>query len=193
MQLTCPCCQSRFPIEAGFADDDGKRLAMLLAGMEPVLGRAVVSYLRLFKPAKQALRTGRAVRLVRDLMGWVGSGEVCKDERSGQRRPATPALWAEGMEQMLAMPGKLSLPLANHHYLRAIVYGLADKADAAAERQREDTRRAGAHRPSTPTSPESPLANQLKWLADMHRLGQLDDEQYRAQAAEARRKHGAAA
>ena len=30
MQLTCPCCGEQFPLEAGMADDEGKRLAALL-------------------------------------------------------------------------------------------------------------------------------------------------------------------
>ncbi len=60
MRITCPNCCESYPIDAGFADDDGKRLAALFAGMEPVLGRAVIGYLRLFRPAKTALRTVRA-------------------------------------------------------------------------------------------------------------------------------------
>lgn len=147
MHLTCPSCHERFPIAAGFIDDDGKRLAALLADMEPVLGRAVVAYLRLFKPAKQGLRTARAVKIVQALNQLVRTGTVCRDERGGVRRPASPAMWADGIEQMLAEAGRLTLPLANHHYLRAIVYGLADKADADRERQREKDLRAG-HRPA---------------------------------------------
>ena len=29
MRLNCPCCGEQFPMEAGFQDDDGKRLAAL--------------------------------------------------------------------------------------------------------------------------------------------------------------------
>lgn len=56
MQLQCPCCGEQFPIEAGFADADGKKLAAMLAGLDPKLGRAVLNYLRLFSPAKRGLR-----------------------------------------------------------------------------------------------------------------------------------------
>lgn len=41
MQLQCPCCGEQFPVEAGFADTDGKRLAALFAGLDPKLGRAI--------------------------------------------------------------------------------------------------------------------------------------------------------
>ena len=68
MQLQCPCCGEQFPIEAGFADADGKKLAALLAGLDPKLGRAVLNYLRLFSPAKRGLRMTRAIRLVEELL-----------------------------------------------------------------------------------------------------------------------------
>lgn len=191
MHVTCPSCCERFPLAAGLADDDGKRLAALLAGMEPVLGRAVVGYLRLFKPAQQGLRTARAARLVQELVALVDAGSVCKDERGGLRRPATAALWAEGIEQMLATTGRLSLPLANHNYLRAIVYGLADQADAANERQREAQRAVGAHRRNVSgKTVESPLRNQLAWLAQQLSLGQISEDEHDAEAAKARAKHG---
>jgi len=145
MHVTCPSCHEPFPIAAGFLEVDGKRLAALLAEMEPVLGRAVLAYLRLFKPAKQGLRTARAAKLVAELDGLVREGTVCRDERGGVRRPATPAMWAQGIEQLLQQMDRLTLPLANHHYLRAVVYGIADQVDAAAERKAHDDKRAGRH------------------------------------------------
>ena len=82
MHVTCPSCHEPFPIVAGFLEADGKRLAALLAEMEPVLGRAVLAYLRLFKPAKQGLRTTRAVKLVAELDAMVREGSVTRDERT---------------------------------------------------------------------------------------------------------------
>lgn len=145
MHVTCPSCSEHFPIVAGFLEPDGKRFGMLLAGMDPVLGRATVEYLALFSPGKQKLRLARAVKLVAALDALVREGTVCRDERGGVRRPATPAQWAAGIEQMLDQRARLTLPLANHHYLRAIVYGIADQADGAAERAREADKKAGRH------------------------------------------------
>ena len=62
MQLQCPCCGEQFPIEAGFADADGKKLAAMLAGLDPKFGRAVLNYLRLFSPPKRGLRTATSSR-----------------------------------------------------------------------------------------------------------------------------------
>lgn len=148
MQVCCPCCNVVFPIEAGFSDAEGKRLATILAEIDPVLGRALIGYLRLFKPQKSSLRMTRASALAREVSELVAAGTVCRDERGGVRRPASAAIWAAGMEQMQQQRDCLTLPLDGHGYLRAVVFGIADQADATAERAREISRRRGdtAHR-----------------------------------------------
>ena len=125
MQLTCPCCGEQFPFEAGLADEEGKRLAALFAEMPPKLAKAVLSYLRLFSPAKRSLRMSKAIRLVSDLQQLVDAGNVTRDARTTDARRATPALWVAGIEQVILQREKLTLPLENHHYLRAVVYGIA--------------------------------------------------------------------
>ncbi|MGH8044460.1 MAG: hypothetical protein ACREOX_07600, partial [Stenotrophomonas sp.] len=89
-------------MSAFFVEDDGKRLAMTLAAMQPELGKAVLGYLGLFKPAKTALRLSRAAKIAQEVADLVATGQVCKDERSGVRRSANMASWANGIEQMLA-------------------------------------------------------------------------------------------
>ncbi|HCL40577.1 MAG TPA: hypothetical protein DHW73_04290 [Pseudomonas sp.] len=150
MQLTCPCCGEQFPLEAGMADDEGKRLAALFAGMEPKLGKAVLQYLRLFSPAKRSLRTSKAIRLVEDLLALVTPGTVTRDARTTDTRRATPTLWAMGIEQMLSAREKLTLPLDNHHYLRAVVYGLAGDAQATAAAAEADRSRRSSNGPGRP-------------------------------------------
>lgn len=200
MQLTCPCCLTRFPIAAGFADDDGKRLAAQLADMEPVLARATIGYLRLFKPAKQQLRAVRAAHIVKELRALVDVGRVSRDERTNIWRPATPALWAEGIEQMLAEAGNLTLPITAHNYLRVVVFGLADKADAARERQREADLKAGRHlagngssaKATNPAAPSrrSMLRERLRRIETDRDLGILDDAVAATKKAEAMREFG---
>lgn len=187
MQLCCPVCGTEFPIEAGWAEADGKRLAALLAGFDPAVGRAAVAYLRLFKPAKTALRAAKALRLVDELGALVATGRVCRDERGGVERPAKPVHWAAGMEQMLAQRDRLSLPLENHNYLRAVVFGLADAADAAAERAREsEARSRGTSSPVsavTAAETESPLERQLAWITQQLRFGAIDEKEAERQRA----------
>lgn len=171
-------------------DADGKRLAAIFAAMEPTLGRAAIGYLRMFKPAKTALRNARALKVVGELDALVRAGSVCRDERGGLRRPTTPATWAAGIEQILASPPKV-LPLTGNNYLRSIVYGLADQADAVAERSREAVMRSGSHRAGvSPAVPrEDPLKAALAHLAQLRDYGRLTPEDYAAQCAGARAKY----
>jgi hypothetical protein len=191
MQLCCPACDSVFPIAAGFAEADGKRLAALLADFEPALGRASIAYLALFKPAKSALRISRALRLVGELQQLVAGGDVAKDERTGVRRPTTPALWVQGIEQMLAQRAALTLPLDSHGYLRAVVFGLADKADAQVERDREQQARNRRVTGPDNVTERSALQVALERIEhDEKVLGILTPEEARKRSDELRRKHG---
>ncbi|MGH8040300.1 MAG: hypothetical protein ACRES5_27245, partial [Pseudomonas sp.] len=83
MKATCPECGAQGHVNAFFVEEDGKRLAVTLAGMQPELGKAVLGYLGLFKPAKTSLRLSRAAKIAQEVAGLVEAGHVCKDERSG--------------------------------------------------------------------------------------------------------------
>jgi len=193
MRMTCPECGAQAHVSAFFVEDDGKRLAGLFAEMEPVLGRAVLGYLGLFKPGKQSLRLSRAVKLTQGLLDLVNTGTVCRDERNGVRRAATPGLWAQGIEAMLTRRAHLSLPLENHNYLREVVFSLADKADAQAERQREEDARAGRTRGvgvSGQAEPESRLQTQLTWITQQEHLGTMTADEAEQARAQAREKYG---
>lgn len=195
MHLTCPSCSEAFPIAAGFLEPDGKRFGMQLASMEPALGRAVLEYLGLFSPAKQKLRISKAVKLVAELDLLVKAGFVCRDERAGVKRPCSVAQWIAGIEQMLEKRALLTLPLGNHNYLRTVVFGIAEQAGAQAEIRREVDVRVG--RPpsrgtgvSPPQPREDPLRNELAYLDQMHRYGQLSDAEYDEKRAAAYVKFG---
>ncbi|KAF2406666.1 hypothetical protein SAMN04490179_4503 [Pseudomonas antarctica] len=141
MRVQCPCCGEQFPLEAGFLDDEGKRLAAQFADIEPRLGRAILGYLRLFSPAKRGLRTTRAIKLVEELMTAINAGTVTRDARTAEAKPASPAMWTAGIDQMLAQRERLSLPLDNHHYLRAVVFGIANDPALAAKVHQSDPKK----------------------------------------------------
>jgi len=192
IRFTCPCCGADFPWEAGLVEADAKRLGAVLGDMEPALARAAMSYLRLFKPPKTALRLPRATKLLQELAALVAEGTVCRDERTGVRRPAPASAWVAGIEQMLQQADRLTLPLAGHGYLRQVVFGIADAADAAAEKSREQDLREG-RRPAGP-SPSRPqedkLTDELAYLAQMLRYGRLNQAEHDAGVAAARERHG---
>lgn len=196
MHITCPSCGTDFPLEAGLLDADAKRLAALFAGLEPVLGRAAIGYLRLFAPPKNRLRLSKAVRLMEQLVDLVGEGTVSADDRVNIRRPATQALWAAGIEHMLGdaklVTGCRTSPLANHNYLRKVVFGLADQADAAAERAREEgLRRRESTTGGAPQTVNRTLAlsNAINDIEAQVRLGMITREDAEQRKAAARKEH----
>jgi hypothetical protein len=157
MKITCPSCGEEFPIEAGFLDGDGKRLAAAFAEFEPALGRQVIQYLRLFSPPKTKLRLSRAVKIVESLKALVDADTVSADDRIGVRRAATSTMWARGIELMLAdeqlVRGCRANPMANHNYLRKVVFGVAESHEAENERKRELDRARPARRAAEQPDP----------------------------------------
>ena len=193
MRLTCPECGAQGALAAFLAEDDAKRLLAAVVDLAPPLHRPALNYLALFKPTKNALSLPRAARLIGELRQLVDTGNVCRDERGGVRRAATPAMWVEGIEQMLVQRASLTLPLANHNYLRAVVFGIADSTEAKAEQAIEKQRQSGNHRPAPKLgeNSESKLANTLRWLRQQYDLEQLTEDEFNKRVAEAKQKHGA--
>ena len=192
MKIVCPECQSQFPLSAGLLDAEAKRFGIAMAGLDPVVGRALVQYLALHKPEKTALRLTKAAKIAEEIAALVAAGTV---RRNGTTRPAPPAVWATAMEHMVDQRGKLRLPLSGHGYLAEVVYGLADTADANAERQREAALRSPSRRagPSDNVIAESSLQAELAWLRQQRDYGGMSEAEYVTRVAEARAKHGAGA
>jgi hypothetical protein len=183
----CPSCGFSGEIEAFLVDPEARRAIARAAALEPAIGKLVGPYLRLFANGKRGVQLRRAVALIDELAALVDAGEVCRDERVGVRRPASPTMWATGMEQMIGQPP--SGPLKNHHYLRAIVFGLADSADAQAERAREQSARAGRRVSGSETRvADDPVTIALSWTRQQMELGGMTQEEADAYVAKIRGK-----
>lgn len=196
MRATCPECGATGHVAAFFADDDGKRLLAALLDLPAELHRPALGYLGLFKPPKNALSTQRATRLVGELKHLVDTGSVCRDERGDTRRTATAAMWAEGIEQMLTGRSTLTLPLANHNYLRAVVFSIADTTEARAEQKVEQTRQAGRHRTENPAkhapTQHEKFDNHIKYLKTQLGYGAMTKDEFDQAVADARKRYGIA-
>lgn len=181
MRLSCPCCGQHFPLEAGFAEADGKRLAALFTQCDPKLGRALLDYLRLFSAPSRNLRLPKAIALVEELLALVDTGVVQRDARSPDSRPASTAHWVMGMEHMLSSRERLTLPLDSHRYLRAVVWGLAAEPLAVNPPPKHEPSKR-----SDPTAP-NPLEEHSKITGDLM-LGLIDqaEAERRRQALTAR-------
>lgn len=126
MQLTCPCCKAHIPLQAALEDDAGRELIAMLAAMPSDLALPLVHYLGLFRPAKQQLGWGRALRLAREVMALPGEGG------GGRRADLVVALVEanRALDEKRAQAGWK--PLGNHNYLRRVLEGVAGRAAAPA-------------------------------------------------------------
>lgn len=115
----CPACHAHISLEAVAADDAARELLMLLAAQDAAVGRALLAYLGLFRPAAQDLRWDRALRLAREVLAF---------EADAQRLCAGLEATADAIR---AKAG--GTPLRNHNYLRRVLEQLpAQPAQPAA-------------------------------------------------------------
>lgn len=112
-----PVCHNHIALEAITQDDAARELLGLLAAAPEDLGRALVAYLGLWRPAKQDLRWDRALRLAREVLAL-------------ESDPARLA-WAlaETVEAIRAKGGQT--PIKSHGYLRRVLENAPDDFIAA--------------------------------------------------------------
>lgn len=145
MQVKCPACNAGFSLDAALAIDAGRSAVMQALAMPASLARPLASYLAMFRATGRALNFDRAEKLMAELQPMLENATVT---RNGSTRVATLAVRQQAFERMVEHrdAGKLDLPLKSHGYLLEIVYAIADKIDAKAERETEHSRQRGQHR-----------------------------------------------
>jgi len=161
VRLICPSCGAMASADAWIQDQSIRRCMALVAGLPGPVARHAVAYLGLFRPLPDAagkappLRWAKALRLVEELAGQVSEPYVSWDRKPA--RPSTPRHWGLALETVLerAARGGLKRPLANHNYLRAVVYEVADQADLAGE----NARNAAILRGDPPQSAQGPAGD----------------------------------
>ena len=137
MKLKCPCCGSVFSLDVLLASD-GARDAVLAALEIPApVGKLIIQYLALFRPAKRELTFDRVATLLQELVPMVRAGTI---ERNGRTWTAPVAYWKAALEEILIKPTSLQLPLKSHGYLLEIIVGMGNKAEADAEKKTEESR-----------------------------------------------------
>lgn len=117
MNLTCPCCHAKYPLEAAFDSEAAGELQLILAQAASI-ARPLVAYLGLFRSKSRALSFDRACRLAREVL------ELGADPR---------ALGAALVETVEAMRIKRDAgqvkPLSNHNYLKRVLESVADRPE----------------------------------------------------------------
>lgn len=138
MRLICPSCGGVHSAEAWANDEDARLFMLALLEFPGGTGKAVLSYLALFRPQKTALRWSKALRLAAELKELIEADTISWDGKRVYKNNAE--FWKTGIEKLTGNPPR-KLPLENHNYLRAVVYDVADAAAEQSLKKKEDTAR----------------------------------------------------
>lgn len=138
--LSCPACGSELDLAVLFAHQADQQALARLVSVSVPLGARVLQYITLHTPLKQRLTAAKKIKLLLQLLPDLERQLVT---RNGREWEVPLALWAQAIDSMLASrdAGRLDLPLKGHGYLYAVLQGLADKAEGAAEAKSEADRR----------------------------------------------------
>jgi len=178
MRVACPCCYALHELDALVADVDARRALARLADCGGALTSAAVAYLGCFRPKQRVLSWARFTRLLDELAAAVEAGSI---RRKGRDWTVTREQWVEALHIVVGRrdAGALELPLKNHAYLYEVAAGLADKAEAAAEREVEAARRNRAPRPAPAEGGAQHIAEHVsgyrQMLDEAQRLGIATD------------------
>lgn len=177
MQIVCPCCHARHPLDAALADEAARAAVARAAALGGELPRLAIVYLGLFRPPGRVLSWSRACRLLDVLVEAVEAGEI---RRRGRRWHVTRAEWAQALALVIERrdAGRLDTPLKDHAYLFEVARGLADRTEAAAERAVEAARRTRSAVDASGAVPAADYAQRYEALLDeARRLGVECDAQ----------------
>ena len=147
MQLVCPSCHARHPLDAALSDEAARAAIARAAALGGELPRLAVVYLGLFRPRGRVLSWARACRVLDELTGAVEAGRI---RRHGREWTVTRAQWAEALRLVIERrdAGRLETPLTSNAYLHEVACGLSNRTEAASERDLEARRRSRAAGPS---------------------------------------------
>ena len=139
MKTSCPACGATFSLDALLGNEGAREAVMAALAIPAPLGKLLVQYLSLFRPAQRQLSFDRVANLLNELLPMIAEAKI---NRNGRIWSAPQDFWKMALEDMLAKRDKLTLPLKNHGYLLTIIESFSNKAEAKKEAQTE-ARRSG--------------------------------------------------
>jgi hypothetical protein len=120
MQLNCPCCHARFPLEAALQDDAARDVMGLIGPMDASLARLLITYIGFFRAGGRSLAWDRALKLMRTAV------ELAPPQLL---EPALVEANAS-LDEKRAQAGWV--PLAGHNYLKRVIESTEARLGAAA-------------------------------------------------------------
>ena len=146
--MTCPACGAVASLDVLIGHEGARDAVAVSLSLYGPLGKLLVQYLGLFRPASRNLSMDRVAGLLSELKPMIQDGKIT---RNGRIWPAPQDYWKNAIEEMLAKRDTLRLPLKNHGYLFAVIEGYGLKAETRQEGQHED-RKAGRTPTATPAA-----------------------------------------
>lgn len=140
MRLSCPACGAAASLDVLLGHEGARDAVMVALKLPAPLGKLLIQYVGLFRPASRQLSMDRLASLLGDLLPMVDAAKI---ERSGRIWVAPIDNWKLAIEEILAKRDKLTLPLKSHGYLLEILAGIANKAEGKVEAKVEQTRAYG--------------------------------------------------
>ncbi|MDF5045557.1 hypothetical protein P3632_22035 [Vibrio parahaemolyticus] len=113
----CPVCHANLHLEALVQDDAGRELLGEVAKLPDFVAKPMLSYLGLFRPAKQDLSNARAVKLLQEVLEKYRADHVLA------------SALAETVSKIHEKRSGYSdsRPLANHNYLKQVYQSAATR------------------------------------------------------------------
>lgn len=137
MKVKCSACGAVHSLDALVANQaasDALNAALMINGE---LGKALIGYLGLFRPAKTSLTFERVATLLNELTPMVTAGKI---QRDGREFPAPVESWIYAINQMLASRQTLKLPMKSHGYLLEIIASFKPASTAVVLQNSEQNR-----------------------------------------------------
>ena len=138
MKTSCPSCGATFSLDALLGNEGAREAVMAALAIPAPLGKLLVQYLSLFRPAQRQLSFDRVANLLNELLPMISAAKI---ERNGRIWSAPQDYWRMALEDILTKRDKLTLPLKGHGYLLTIIEGYSNKAEAKEEEKTEARRR----------------------------------------------------
>lgn len=152
MKTSCPACGATASLDVLIGNEGAREAVMAALAIPAPLGKLLVQYLGLFRPAQRQLSFDRVANLLNELLPMIAEARI---ERGGRIWSAPQDYWAMALTEMIAKRDALTLPLKSQGYLLAIIEGYSSKAEAKQEASTEARR--GGHTPVGAPSPSAAL------------------------------------
>lgn len=180
MKTTCPACGAVSSLDVLIGNDGAREAVMAALEIPAPLGKLLVQYLGLFRPAQRQLSFDRVANILNELLPLIRDARI---ERSGRIWSAPQEYWQMALTEMLAKRDKLTLPLKNHGYLLTVIEGYSSKAEAKQEAYTE-ARRGGqtpvgglqSGKPVEPAKPRGKMPESVKAQLGKLKKGGSDGE-----------------